>query len=103
MLRQEPFTTMAIQLQSGRFDCPDRLFFDIAGCWASCMKSTSDVKELIPEFFTCPEMFLNTNKYDLGKTQTKIVVDDVILPQWANGSPYECVRLHMLALESEHV
>jgi hypothetical protein len=32
LLRQEPFTTMAIELQSGRFDCPDRLFYDIAGC-----------------------------------------------------------------------
>ena len=103
MIRQEPFTTMSIQLQSGRFDCPDRLFFDLAGCWSSCLKSTSDVKELIPEFFTCPEIFLNTNKYDLGTTQSKVEINDVILPPWANGSPYEFVRLNMLALESEHV
>ena len=32
LLRQEPFTTMAIELQSGRFDCPDRLFYDIDSC-----------------------------------------------------------------------
>ena len=32
LLRQEPFTTMAIELQSGRFDCPDRLFYDVAAC-----------------------------------------------------------------------
>lgn len=46
LLRQEPFTTMAIELQSGRFDCPDRLFYDLAGSWRSCMTSTSDVKEV---------------------------------------------------------
>jgi hypothetical protein len=51
LIRQEPFSTMAIDLQSGRFDCPDRLFFDVAASWNGCMTSTSDVKELIPEFF----------------------------------------------------
>ena len=47
-LRQEPFTTMAVSLQGGRFDCPDRLFFDLSESWRSCNTSTSDVKELIP-------------------------------------------------------
>ena len=54
LIRQEPFTTMAIDLQSGRFDCPDRLFYNIGACWKSCLNSTSDVKELVPELFTCP-------------------------------------------------
>lgn len=103
MLRQEPFTTMAIELQSGRFDCPDRLFFDVAGCWNSCMTSTSDVKELVPEFFTCPEMFLNTNHFPLGSTQAGRPIDNVGLPPWAKGSAYEFVRLHRLALESDFV
>jgi hypothetical protein len=48
LLRVEPFATLAILLQSGRFDCPDRLFFDLAESWKSCNTSTSDVKELIP-------------------------------------------------------
>uniref|UniRef100_A0A7S4NG05 BEACH domain-containing protein n=1 Tax=Odontella aurita TaxID=265563 RepID=A0A7S4NG05_9STRA len=103
LIRQEPFTTMAIELQSGRFDCPDRLFFDIGGCWRSCLTSTSDVKELTPEFFTCPEFFLNTNNFPLGKTQSEIEISNVKLPPWAKGSPYEFVRLHRLALESEYV
>lgn len=103
MLRQEPFTSMAIELQSGRFDCPDRLFFDIAGCWTSCMTSTSDVKELIPEFFTCPEMFLNTNNFPLGSTQAGRPIDNVGLPPWAKDSAHEFVRIHRLALESDFV
>ena len=94
---------MHIELQSGRFDVPDRLFFDMAGCWRCCLKLTSDVKELIPEFFSCPEMFLNTNNFPLGTTQEGLKVDDVILPPWAKGSAHEFVRKHALALESEYV
>jgi Beige/BEACH domain/WD domain, G-beta repeat len=103
LIRQEPFTTMAIDLQSGRFDCPDRLFFDMAESWKSCLTSTSDVKELIPECFCLPEMFLNTNNYPLGRTQSGRQLDDVGLPPWAKGSAYEFVRIHRLALESDFV
>jgi Beige/BEACH domain/WD domain, G-beta repeat len=103
LIRQEPFTTMAIDLQSGRFDCPDRLFFDIAESWKSCLTSTSDVRELIPEFFCLPEMFLNTNNFPLGRTQSGKHLDDVSLPPWAKGSAYEFVRVHRLALESDYV
>ena len=103
LIRQEPFTSMAIDLQSGRFDCPDRLFFDLTESWKSCNTSSSDVKELIPEFFTLPEMFLNSNKFPLGCTQKGRLVDDVGLPPWAKGSAHEFVRMNRLALESEHV
>lgn len=103
LIRQEPFTSMAIELQSGRFDCPDRLFFDIAESWKSCLTSSSDMKELVPEFFTLPEMFLNTNNFPLGRAQNGRQVDDVGLPPWAKGSAYEFVRIHRMALESEFV
>lgn len=103
LIRQEPFTTMAIELQSGRFDCPDRLFCDIRKTWDGCMTSTADFKELIPEFFCLPEMFLNTNKFPLGRLQSGETVDNVGLPPWANGSAYEFVRTQRAALESEYV
>lgn len=92
LIRQEPFTTMAIDLQSGRFDCPDRLFLGVGESWNGCLTSTSDMKELIPEFFCLPEMFLNTNKFPLGRTQSGRLVDDVVLPPWAKGSAHEFVR-----------
>lgn len=104
LLRVEPFSTLAIDLQGGRFDCPDRLFFSIHDCWLSSMESMSDVKELIPEFFYCPEMFLNSNNFNLGVRQdTKLPVDDVVLPPWAKGSAQEFVRIQREALESEYV
>ena len=103
LMRQEPFTTMHIQLQSGRFDCADRLFLDVASSWNSCMTSSSDMKELVPEFYYLPEMFLNTNNFPLGRTQSGKLVDNVGLPPWAKGSAHEFVRINRLALESDHV
>jgi hypothetical protein len=102
MLRQEPFTTMAISLQGGRFDCPDRLFFDIASSWQSTTTNSGDFKEAIPELFFCPEMLLNTNKLPLGELQDgRGAVGDVRLPPWAKGSAHEFIRIQRQALESE--
>ena len=53
LIRCEPFTTLAIQLQGGRFDLPDRLFDSIATSWELSYNNMADVKELIPEFFYC--------------------------------------------------
>lgn len=104
LIRQETFTTMAITLQGGRFDCPDRLFFNIKETWKCCNTSMSDVKELIPECYYLPEMFVNTNRLPLGELQDdRGDVDDVILPPWCNGDPFEFVRLHRAALESDYV
>lgn len=103
LMRQEPFTSMHIELQSGRFDCPDRLFFDISETWKSCLTLSSDMKELVPEFYCLPEMFLNTNNFPLGNAQDGRPIANVGLPPWAKGSPYEFVRVHRMALESEYV
>jgi factor associated with neutral sphingomyelinase activation len=40
-----------LRLQGGRFDAPDRLFNSFGDSWNSATSSTTDVKELIPEFF----------------------------------------------------
>jgi hypothetical protein len=103
LLRTEPFTTLAIELQSGKFDRPDRLFSSMYQAWTSSLQSTSDFKELIPELFTSPEIFQNCNRFNFGKTQEGKVVDNVDLPPWANGCPHKFIRLHRLALESEYV
>ena len=103
MLRQEPFTTLGVNLQSGRFDCPDRLFFDIRRTWEGCSRlSVSDVKELIPEFFCCPEFLVNSNKLPLGELQEGGKVSDVVLPPWASNA-VDFIRIHREALESDYV
>ncbi len=42
--------------------------------------STSDVKELTPEFFSLPEFLENMNHCDFGPRQSGEVVNDVHLP-----------------------
>ena len=103
MIRQEPFTRMAINMQGGKFDCPDRLFFSIGSSWSGINNSISDVKELIPELFFCPEILVNSNKLPLGELQDGSSVADVVLPPWANDDPLVFIRNHREALESEYV
>ncbi|XP_060592045.1 neurobeachin-like protein 1, partial [Ruditapes philippinarum] len=69
MIRMEPFTTLHISLQSGRFDVADRQFHSVPGTWKSMYNNPNDVKELIPEFFYLPEFLVNQNEFDLGKLQ----------------------------------
>uniref|UniRef100_A0A7N6BQ58 Neurobeachin-like protein 2 n=1 Tax=Anabas testudineus TaxID=64144 RepID=A0A7N6BQ58_ANATE len=103
MIRMEPFTTLHIQLQSGRFDCADRQFHSVAAAWQARMESPADVKELIPEFFYFPEFLQNMNGFDLGHLQiSQDPVTDVVLPRWAT-SREDFIRKHRKALECEHV
>ncbi|XP_073782068.1 neurobeachin-like protein 2 isoform X4 [Danio rerio] len=103
MIRTEPFTSLHIQLQSGKFDCADRQFHSIAAAWQARMESPADVKELIPEFFYFPEFLENMNGFDLGCLQiSQEKVNNVLLPPWAS-SREDFIRKHRKALESEHV
>uniref|UniRef100_A0A8B9SQK2 Neurobeachin-like protein 2 n=1 Tax=Anas platyrhynchos TaxID=8839 RepID=A0A8B9SQK2_ANAPL len=103
LIRVEPFTTLHIQLQSGRFDCADRQFHSIPATWQALMDNPNDVKELIPEFFYFPEFLENQNGFNLGQLQiSKEVVNDVVLPKWAH-SPEDFICKHRKALESEYV
>lgn len=47
LVRVEPFTTLSIQLQGGKFDHADRMFSDISATWNGVLEDMSDVKELV--------------------------------------------------------
>uniref|UniRef100_A0A8C3YIH2 Lipopolysaccharide-responsive and beige-like anchor protein n=1 Tax=Catagonus wagneri TaxID=51154 RepID=A0A8C3YIH2_9CETA len=102
LLRIEPFTTYFLNLQGGKFDHADRTFSSISRAWRNSQRDTSDIKELIPEFYYLPEMFVNFNDYNLGVMDDGTVVSDVELPPWARTSE-EFVRINRSALESEFV
>lgn len=102
LLRIEPFTTSFLNFQGGKFDHADRAFSSVSRAWRNCQRDTSDIKELIPEFYYLPEMFVNMNNYNLGVMDDGTVVSDVELPPWAK-TPEEFVRISRLALESEFV
>ncbi|XP_074849294.1 lipopolysaccharide-responsive and beige-like anchor protein isoform X3 [Carettochelys insculpta] len=102
LLRIEPFTTFFLHVQGGKFDHADRTFSSVSRAWRNSQRDTSDIKELIPEFYYLPEMFVNLNNYNLGVMDDGTVVSDVELPPWAK-TPEEFVRINRLALESEFV
>ncbi|KAF2314829.1 hypothetical protein GH714_036824 [Hevea brasiliensis] len=105
LLRLPPFSVENQKLQGGQFDHADRLFNGIRETWLSAAGkgNTSDVKELIPEFFYMPEFLVNRFKLDLGEKQSGEKVGDVFLPPWAKGSAREFIRKHRAALESDYV
>lgn len=71
-MRLPPFSTENQKLQGGQFDHADRLFNSVKDTWASAAgkSNTSDVKELIPEFYYLPEFLENRFNLDLGEKQS---------------------------------
>jgi hypothetical protein len=80
------------------------MFHSVKDSWLSASKNNmADVKELIPEFFYLPEFLLNSNRFDLGRKQSGVILNDVVLPAWAKNDPREFIRVHRMALESDFV
>lgn len=74
-----------LRLQSGNYGPADRLFQSIKLTWETAFNPGTDVMELIPEFYSGDGSFLiNSLNLNLGKTQSGNIVNDVILPNWAN-------------------
>ncbi|XP_076833149.1 neurobeachin-like isoform X3 [Brachyhypopomus gauderio] len=102
LVRIEPFTTFFLSSNGNKFDHPNRTFSGVSRSWRHCQRDTADVKELIPEFYYLPEMFVNSNGYCLGDRDDGTSVCDVELPAWAK-TPEDFVRINRMALESEFV
>ncbi|KAF5370942.1 hypothetical protein D9615_009793 [Tricholomella constricta] len=111
LIRLAPYTNMFKTLQGGEWDLPDRLFSDLPRAYDSAAQDVrGDVRELIPEFFTCPEdviylVFLeNSANLDFGVQQnTGERIHDVKLPPWARDDPLLFIVLNRRALESSIV
>ncbi|CAN0412720.1 unnamed protein product [Lampetra planeri] len=106
LVRLPPFTKMFLAYQGKyqSFDIPDRTFHSMVTTWRlSSYESTTDVKELVPEFFYLPEFLANREGFDFGLRQNGDRVNHVTLPLWARGDPRLFVLLQRQALESENV
>ena len=86
------------------FDIPDRTFHALVTTWRLASKeSTTDVKEMVPEFFYLPEMLENNERFNFGRRQGGDLVDGVALPPWCDGSARLFTLIHRQALESDIV
>lgn len=54
LLRVNPFTGHHYQIQGNHFDLLERLFVDLESQFESVESSTSDNRELVPEFYCAP-------------------------------------------------
>ena len=96
-----PFTHISIELQGNKFDNPDRMFLSVKNSFYNSCTQKTDVRELIPEFFYLPEMFLNINGLNFGTLEDGTIVNDVLTP--CQNNPYDFVITMKTVLESEKV
>ncbi|SCV00859.1 LAMI_0G07778g1_1 [Lachancea mirantina] len=104
LMRLEPFVSSFLLLQDGKFGHADRLFNSIGRTWRSAaVENSTDVRELMPEFFYLPDFLTNKNHYDMGVLQSGDAAGDVVLPPWAKNDPKIFVQKNREALESPYV
>ena len=88
LLRLLPFSVENQKLQGCQFDHVDHFFNSARDTWLSAVGkgNTSDVNELILEFFYMPELLENCFNLDLGEKRSREKVGDVVLPPWAKDN-----------------
>ncbi len=104
LVRLPPFTQMFLNYQDKNFDIPDRTFHSLATSWRlATAESTTDFKELIPEFFFLPEFLMNNENFNFGLRQSGERVHNVHLPIWCRNNARLFVLINRQALESNYV
>ena len=98
-----PFSFILIELQGDKFDDPDRLFISVQSSYKGSTTHKGDVRELIPEFYSIPEIYYNINNYDMGIRRNKEKVNNVKCPLWSEDDPYKFLSIINLAFESDYV
>ena len=100
LMRLFPFAHISIELQ-GRLDDPNRLFLSVENSFENSVSLPGDVRELIPEFFYLPEMFLNINDLNLGKLENGTAVYNVNTP--CRNNAYAFIELMNRILNGDKV
>ena len=101
LMRIFPFTHIAIELQGSKFDDPNRLFISVENSFFNSTTQKTDVRELIPEFYYLPEIFLNINDLNMGTLDNGKKVNDIITP--CHNNPYMFVSTMKSILESDEI
>ena len=77
LMRTVPFMNALIKLQNKTQENPNRMFDSLLNTQI-VLDSSTDSRELIPEFFTSIEFMLNLNCAYFGEKSNKKIVDDII-------------------------
>ena len=101
LMRLFPFTHISIELQGNKMDDPNRLFLSVIKSFNNSISQKTDVRELIPEFFYMPEIFLNINDINLGKQEDSSIVYNVITP--CNNNSYSFIEIMKRIFENDKI
>ena len=99
LVRLFPFTHISIELQGNNFDKPERMFLSVVDSFNNSTTQKTDVRELTPEFFYLPEMFININNLNLGLLENGEKVNDVLTP--CHNNPYDFILVMRSVLEND--
>ncbi|KAL3668579.1 hypothetical protein V7S43_006661 [Phytophthora oleae] len=113
LTRLAPFTGAVLGNEEQQFylkAAGEPTFDSVPEAFQMCTSDERHMFELTPEFFYLPELFSSARNKTLARhftpgqdvSATAGLARDVALPPWA-ASPYDFVRLHRLALESDFV
>ena len=111
LVRIFPFASIRIELQGTSFDDPNRLFNSVDTSFDCSSTQKSDLRELVPELFCCPEILLNNNDFNFGEIKdekdpsgnTMKLVQEVLSPKWSKNNPYIFIKKQRELLESYEV
>ena len=101
LMRLFPFTHISIEIQGNKMDDPNRLFLSVMKSFNNSISLKDDVRELIPEFFYLPELFLNINDINLGKQEDNSIVYNVITP--CEDNSYSFVEISKRIFENSRI
>ena len=85
LMRANPFTNNMIKFQSNSFDIPDRQYSDMSQTIFLCQKMNNN-REMIPELFSIPEIYINLNDNDFGKQKDGVRVHNISFSPYGNNS-----------------
>ena len=89
LMRINPFTNNMIKFQSKGFDIPDRQYSDMRQTIFLCQKMNNN-REMIPELFSIPEIYINLNDNDFGKQKDGNRVHNITFDPYAENSIEFC-------------
>jgi len=90
LMRNEPFSTLLVKLQNYNQENPNRMFLSIQNCILT-LDSGNDNRELLPEFFSKIEHFINLNCVNFGEKTTKSIVDDAYINEEKISSKFNLI------------